>query len=204
MRTRQKCVATDTWRSLGCRTTPLEHWSRRKPTVEPRWAKQQTKKLRPKPTKINSFMSGPSLSLTQVRFCLFQSISVLSGKSWYRYANELTVSASNMAQTSKQNKADSSVISAFSTQHTYSRPLYSLQICRIGILQHFGTKYVTDFPICCRPVSTYGNPISTFTRVPALCHMRTTKSQMVLRFRAVRLACPSAQSDQRLWYSLPR
>ena len=58
MRTRQKCVATDTWRSLGCRTTPLEHWSRRKPTVEPRWAKQQTKKLRPKPTKINSFMSG--------------------------------------------------------------------------------------------------------------------------------------------------
>ena len=40
MRTRQKCVATDTWRSLGCRTTPLEHWSRRKPTVEPRWAKQ--------------------------------------------------------------------------------------------------------------------------------------------------------------------
>ena len=39
MRTRQKCVATDTWRSLGCRTTPLEHWSRRKPTVEPGWAK---------------------------------------------------------------------------------------------------------------------------------------------------------------------
>ena len=36
MRTRQKRVATDTWRSLGCRTTPLEHWSRRKPTVEPR------------------------------------------------------------------------------------------------------------------------------------------------------------------------
>ena len=47
MRTRQKCVATDTWRFLGCRTTPLEHWSRRKPTVEPRWAKQQTKKIRP-------------------------------------------------------------------------------------------------------------------------------------------------------------
>ena len=38
MRSRQKCVATDTWRSLGCRTTPLEHWSRSKPTVEPRWA----------------------------------------------------------------------------------------------------------------------------------------------------------------------
>ena len=64
MRTRQKRVATDIWSSLGCRTTPLEHWSKRKPTVEPRWAKQQTKKLRPKPAKINSFTSGPSLSLT--------------------------------------------------------------------------------------------------------------------------------------------
>ena len=42
MRTRQKCVATDTWRSLGCRTTPLEHWSRRKPTVEPRWARSSS------------------------------------------------------------------------------------------------------------------------------------------------------------------
>ena len=58
MRTRQKRVATDTWRYLGCRTTPLENWSKRKPTVEPQWAKQQTKKLRPKPTKINSFMPG--------------------------------------------------------------------------------------------------------------------------------------------------
>ena len=58
MRTRQKRVATDTWRSLGCRTTPLEHWSKRKPTVEHRWAKQQTKKLWPKPTKINSFYVG--------------------------------------------------------------------------------------------------------------------------------------------------
>ena len=46
MRTRQERVATDTRRSPGCRTTPLEHWSKRKPTVEPRWAKQQTKKLR--------------------------------------------------------------------------------------------------------------------------------------------------------------
>ena len=65
MRTRLKQrIATDTWRSLGCRTTLLEHWSKRKPTVEPRWAKQQTKKLRAQPTKINSFMSGPSLSLT--------------------------------------------------------------------------------------------------------------------------------------------
>ena len=35
MRTRQKQrVATDTCRSLGCRTTPLEHWSKRKSTVE--------------------------------------------------------------------------------------------------------------------------------------------------------------------------
>ena len=68
MRTRQKQqVATDIWRSAGCPTTPLEHWSKRKPTVEPRWAKQQTKKLRPQPTKINSFMSGRSLSLTLVQ-----------------------------------------------------------------------------------------------------------------------------------------
>ena len=58
MRTRQERVATDT------RTTSLEHWSKKIPTVEPRWANQQTKKLRFKPTKINSFMSGPSSSLT--------------------------------------------------------------------------------------------------------------------------------------------
>ena len=65
MRTRQKCVATDTWRSLGCRTTPLEHWSRRKPTVEPRWAKQQTKKLRLKPTKTSKFseFSSPAFEI---------------------------------------------------------------------------------------------------------------------------------------------
>ena len=65
MWTRQKQrVATDSWRSLGCRTTPLEYWSKTKPTVEPRWAKQQTKMLRPQLTKINSFMSGSSLCLT--------------------------------------------------------------------------------------------------------------------------------------------
>ena len=58
MRTRQKRVATDTWRSLGFRTIPLEHWSKRKPTVESLWAKQQTKELRPKPTKMNSFYVG--------------------------------------------------------------------------------------------------------------------------------------------------
>ena len=37
MRTRQKCVVTETWRSLGCRTTPLEHWSRRKPANLIEW-----------------------------------------------------------------------------------------------------------------------------------------------------------------------
>ena len=46
MRTRQKRVATDTRRSPRCRTTPPEHRSKRKPTVEPRWAKQQTKKAK--------------------------------------------------------------------------------------------------------------------------------------------------------------
>ena len=100
MRTRQKCVATDTWRSLGCRTTPLEHWSRRKPTVEPRWAKQQTKKLRPKPTKINSFMSGPSLSLTepqQKNRLGTVSIKILGGLNRF-YRRLTSPSASIMAQ----------------------------------------------------------------------------------------------------------
>ena len=46
MRTRQKqSVATDTWRSLKCRTTPLEHWSKRKATVEHRWARQEVNSL---------------------------------------------------------------------------------------------------------------------------------------------------------------
>ena len=43
------------------------HWNtgaKRKPTIEPRWAKQQTNNLRSQPTKINSFMSGSPLSLT--------------------------------------------------------------------------------------------------------------------------------------------
>ena len=64
MRTRQERVATDTRRSPGCRTTPLEHWSKRKPTVEPRWAKQQTKKLRPKPTKINTWAANDHRAAT--------------------------------------------------------------------------------------------------------------------------------------------
>ena len=65
MRPRQKQrVATDTWRPLGCQTTALEHWSEGKPTVEPRWTKQQTKKTPALTTKMNSFMSGLSLSLT--------------------------------------------------------------------------------------------------------------------------------------------
>ena len=52
-----------------------------------------------------------------------------------------------MAQTSKQNKADPCVISAFSTYNILIVPLYVVQICRIDILLHFGTKYITDFPI---------------------------------------------------------
>ena len=68
MRTRQKRVATDTWRSLGSRTTPLEHWSKGKPTVEPRWAEQQTKKLRPKPTKINSLNKRDDFDFDIVNF----------------------------------------------------------------------------------------------------------------------------------------
>ena len=86
MRTRQKQrVATDNWRSLGCRTTPLEHWSERKPTVEPRWTKQQTKKLRPQPTKINSLMSGPSLSLTPThQRAIKEGIKVIN-RDWFNH-----------------------------------------------------------------------------------------------------------------------
>ena len=85
MRTRQERVAADTWRSLGCRTTPLEHWSKRKPTVEPRWAKQQTKKLRPKPTKINSFMSGPSLNLRPTHRRAIKEGSKVINHDWVKH-----------------------------------------------------------------------------------------------------------------------
>ena len=85
VRTRQKRVATDTWRSLRCRTTPLEHWSKRKPTVEPRWAKQQTKNLRPKPTKINSFMSGPLLSLTPTHRRAIKDGSKVINRDWVKH-----------------------------------------------------------------------------------------------------------------------
>ena len=45
MRTRQKQrVVTDTWRSLVCRTTLLEHWYKSKPTIELRWAKEYRQK----------------------------------------------------------------------------------------------------------------------------------------------------------------
>ena len=46
MRIRQKPVATDTWRPLGCRTTPVEHWSKRKPTVSSLWAQWVAKDSR--------------------------------------------------------------------------------------------------------------------------------------------------------------
>ena len=48
-RTRQKRAATDTWRSLGCRTTPLEHWSKRKPTVEVNENSRECHNQRPQP-----------------------------------------------------------------------------------------------------------------------------------------------------------
>ena len=64
MRTQQKRVATDTWRSLRCRAT---HWNTRaneNQHLNIGGPSNRQKKLRPQPTKINSFMSGPSLSLT--------------------------------------------------------------------------------------------------------------------------------------------
>ena len=66
----------------GCRTAPLEHRSKRKPTDEPRWAKQQTKKLWPQPTKINSFMSGPSLSLTPTHRRAIKEWSKVINRDW--------------------------------------------------------------------------------------------------------------------------
>ena len=53
MRTRQKRVATDTWRSLGCLTTPLEHWSKRKPTVNPGGPSNRQKKKKKKKKKFS-------------------------------------------------------------------------------------------------------------------------------------------------------
>ena len=44
-------VFRGSWRSLECQTTPLKILSKRESPVEPRWAKKQTKKLRPQPTK---------------------------------------------------------------------------------------------------------------------------------------------------------
>ena len=50
------------------RPTPRDPWvsntGGEKKTVEPWWAQQQTKMLRLQAIKINSFMLGPSLSLT--------------------------------------------------------------------------------------------------------------------------------------------
>ena len=51
MRTRQKqCVATGTWRSLGCRTTPLEQ--KKTQQLNPGGPINRQKKIRPQPTKI--------------------------------------------------------------------------------------------------------------------------------------------------------
>ena len=84
-------VATDTWRSLGCPTTPLEHWCKRKPIDEPRWAKQQTKKLRPQPKAFFSVTNGRYWTLL---FCglfiyFLPSPVILSGKAdSFRYLFE--------------------------------------------------------------------------------------------------------------------
>ena len=57
-RTRQKRVETDTWRSLGCRTTPLEHWSKIKPTAEPRHWKLPSRT--PRHWKLPSTIAQPN------------------------------------------------------------------------------------------------------------------------------------------------
>ena len=52
-----------------------------------------------------------------------------------------------IAQTSKQNKADPCVISAFSTYNILIVDRFNRYSSRIDILLHFGTKYITDLPI---------------------------------------------------------
>ena len=56
---------------------PTETLEQKKPTVEPQWAKQRTKKLRPQPTKINSlsfpkyFENRKQTVLKQLYFPIF-------------------------------------------------------------------------------------------------------------------------------------
>ena len=64
-----------------------------------------------------------------------------------------------MVQTSKQNKADPSVISAFSTYNILIVDHYSLQICRIGIILHFWYQIYNGFPY----IGLYPLTVSTFT-----------------------------------------
>ena len=81
MRTRQKCVATDTWRSLGCRTTPLEHWSRRKPTVEPRWGQSSFWSPFPKPFISTVALYSFIIFRSSLYFFLYLSTSSARGYS---------------------------------------------------------------------------------------------------------------------------
>ena len=53
----------DTWRSLGCQTTPLEYWSKQKQPVEPWWAEKQKCKVLGQIILWIVFKSGPSKSL---------------------------------------------------------------------------------------------------------------------------------------------
>ena len=77
----------------------------------------------------------------------FLSFSVNCGKriDCFREALAHHKMCTFMPQTSKQNKADPCVISAFSTCNMFI--VYSVQISGIDILLHFSTNYNTDFPI---------------------------------------------------------
>ena len=62
---RKKRIVTSEKETLGCETTSLKYRSKRKPPVEPRMTKQQTR-LSPVPTnlyKSTTFMLSPPLSL---------------------------------------------------------------------------------------------------------------------------------------------
>ena len=79
----------DTWRSLGRGTTLLKYRSKRKPPVESRMTKQQTR-LSPVPTTLNestSFMLDPSFTDTRPTGVQFKEGSEVINRNW---VNNLT------------------------------------------------------------------------------------------------------------------
>ena len=122
-----------------------------------------------------SFQSFGTPWLYKFSFYFCKSISVCSSpfrslfcKLWHQFANELTTSEKLLHTTNvhcqgadfkaKQGRPLCHCRVQY-IQPTYSRPLYSVQICRIDIILKFDTKYITDFLIS----ACIHLPILTFT-----------------------------------------